>query len=352
MDMERFSIDESGYTGFDLLNAQQPFQGASAICISDEDARRLINTHFPKHQGPELKYSSLKKRPGNLPRLLGLQEELLKSYKCVTYVCDKRFLLILMFVDDAVEPFYYARGVNFYEDGNNYTLASLLYYTGSTVWGDDFDALLAEFQSAVKIKTFEEVQKLFLRVRGMDWNQLPEALGPLALGCPDCVRAILSEGVTTDAAFIVLQSLISRMEVMATGVYSVDHDRSKNLDQYHAILKRFINHTDVIEFRQSEIAGIKFPLKLRSVVQVDSKTSPSVQLADVVVGSAMDMANGFAGKQPTSEHFNKVLQCYGHDQIIHMLPSLDFEAQKHFRKGTQAYQVIDYFSRHFSGNDN
>lgn len=37
--MERFSIDESGYTGFDLLNSDRRFQGASAISITDEMAR-------------------------------------------------------------------------------------------------------------------------------------------------------------------------------------------------------------------------------------------------------------------------------------------------------------------------
>jgi hypothetical protein len=44
--MECFRIDESGYTGFDLLNAEQPFQGATAIAISDDDAACLIKQHF------------------------------------------------------------------------------------------------------------------------------------------------------------------------------------------------------------------------------------------------------------------------------------------------------------------
>ena len=43
----------------------------------------------------------------------------------MTYFCDKRFLLLLMFLDYAVEPFYYERGLDFYEDGQNYSLASL-----------------------------------------------------------------------------------------------------------------------------------------------------------------------------------------------------------------------------------
>ncbi len=46
--MECFRIDESGYTGFDLLNPDQRFQGASAIAISDQDAASLISEHFPR----------------------------------------------------------------------------------------------------------------------------------------------------------------------------------------------------------------------------------------------------------------------------------------------------------------
>jgi len=32
--MDCYRIDESGYTGFDLLNADQPFQGATAMVAS------------------------------------------------------------------------------------------------------------------------------------------------------------------------------------------------------------------------------------------------------------------------------------------------------------------------------
>ena len=43
----------------------------------------------------------------------------------------ERFLLILMFLDYAVKPFYYERGEDFYKDGQNYALASLLYTMAS-----------------------------------------------------------------------------------------------------------------------------------------------------------------------------------------------------------------------------
>ncbi|WP_235048465.1 hypothetical protein [Halomonas sp. PBN3] len=257
--MECFRIDESGYTGFDLLNAEQPFQGAAAVSINDEEAERLIKEHFPSLQATELKYQALSRRPKNHPRLLGLLGDIHTNYKCVTYVCDKRFLLLLIFLDYAVEPFYFERGIDFYADGQNYSLASLLYFAGPTLLDKGaFDALLAAFQTAMKEKTRKALEDLVTAARKTKWNQLPEAIGPLAgYGAPECLSAIATPGVSTDAALVVLQSLISRMEVMADGPYRVEHDQSKNLLSYHNLLERYINHDDEIEFRQSEIASIK-----------------------------------------------------------------------------------------------
>lgn len=347
--MECFRIDESGYTGFDLLNPDQRFQGATAIAIDDDEARRLIRQHFPKLQADELKYRALTRRPGNHQRLLALQRDLLTQHKCVTYVCDKRFLLLLMFLDYAVEPFYYERGMDFYQDGQNYSLASLLYVTGPTLLGQGaLDRLLACFQRAVKEKSQRALEDLVEATRASRWQELPEALGPLAqFGAPECLRAIATPGVSTDAAFVVLQSLVSQMEVMADGPYRVEHDQSKNLLTYHDLLQRYIRHDEAITFRQSEIASITFPLKLQSVAQVDSKTSPAVQLADVMIGAAIEAANTLTGQRVGALDAQALMALYADHQLIHMLPSIDFAEQKRFRKGTQATQLIDYVAANF-----
>lgn len=349
--MECFRVDESGYTGFDLLNPDQPIQGASAVAISDGDAARLIKEHFPKLQAAELKYRALARRPRNHPRLLSLLKDILAHYKCVTYVCDKRFLLLLMFLDDAAEPFYYERGMNFYEDGQNYALASLLYSAGPTLLGENaFNALLAAFQRAVREKTQESLEDLVVAARKTRWQALPEALGPLAkYAAPECLSAIATPGVSTDAAFVVLQSLVNRMEEMAAGLYRVEHDQSKNLLTYHDLLQRYINHNETIEFRQSEIASLKFPLKLTSVTQVDSKTSPAVQLADVMIGAVIDAASTLRGRRTDGLDAGAVMTLYKDDQIIHLLPSMDFAEQRRFRQGTQAAELIDYLATHFHG---
>lgn len=351
--MECFRIDESGYTGFDLLNADQRFQGAAAIAVSDENAARLIKEHFPTLKATELKYRALSRRPGNHPRLLALLGDLLREHKCVAYVCDKRFLLILKFVDYAVEPFYYERGIDFYQDGQNYALASLLATAGPTLLGkDEFAGLLAAFQAAMKAKSPDSLEALVAAARRTRWRKLPQALGPLAqYAAPECLSAIATPGVTTDAAMVVLQALITRMEIMAGGPYRVEHDQSKNLATYHDLLEQMIGHTAEVEFRQSEIASLRFPLKLTEVTQVDSKISPAVQLTDVLIGATLEAANVLTKNRSLGLDPDKLLPLFADDQFIHLLPDTDFDAQRRFRQGTQASELIDYFAANFRGRN-
>ncbi|MBX8508514.1 DUF3800 domain-containing protein [Pseudomonas cichorii] len=349
--MECFRIDESGYTGHDLLNHAQPFQGASAIGIEDSDAARLIREYFPKLQAPELKYRSLSKRASNHSRLFGLLSELLANHKCVTYVCDKRFALLLKFVAYAVEPFYYERDIDLYADGRNYAMASVLYYAGPGVLGKDAMVRLERaFQEAMKLKTEAALSNLIAAARQTSWRELDDAMAPLALHAdPNCLKAIAIPGVTTDIALPVLLALISRMEVMSSGPYRVEYDQSKNLLTYHDLLQRQIDHADEAEFRQSAIVSIRFPLKLTEVVQVDSKASPAVQLADVLIGATIEAAQRMTGRISDGLDPDRFTALFKDDQIIHLLPSMDLEELFNFHRGTQASALIDYYTQHFSG---
>lgn len=350
--MECFRIDESGYTGFDLLNADQRFQGASAIAINNDDAERLIRQHFPKLQAPELKYRALSRRATNHPRLLGLMRDLLSDFKCVTYVCDKRFMLTLMFVDYAVEPYYHERSFDLYADGQNYAMASLLHMAGPTLLGEPHLVRLMEtFQRAMKEKTDGMLNELVAAARSTNWEQIPEIVGPLArYAAAECLQAIATPEVNTDVAIIVLQSLITRMELLANGPYRVEHDQSKNLATYNELIQRFINHEDTAQFRATEITTLSFPLKLTEVEQVDSKNCPAVQLADVMIGAAIEAGNNLAGLRSGGLDPEQLLSLYADEQFIHMLPSVDFEEQRSFRQGTQTGELIDYFTTNLMGS--
>jgi hypothetical protein len=67
----------------------------------------------------------------------------------------------------------------------------------------------------------------------------------------------------------------------------------------------------------------------------------------VLIGSAIEAANGMMGLRKPALDPGRVLGMYAAHQLIHLLPSIDFEQQKAWRKGTQAAEAIDYFSSNF-----
>jgi hypothetical protein len=72
-----------------------------------------------------------------------------------------------------------------------------------------------------------------------------------------------------------------------------------------------------------------------------------VQLADVMIGAAIEAANNLAGLRSGGPDPEVLMPLYGDNQLIHMIPSIDFEEQRRFRQGTQAAEVIDYFAANF-----
>ena len=208
--MEKFYIDESGYTGYDLLNKQQPFQGASSIKIDEESAKALIEEYFSKNRSRELKHGNLSRRKNNWDALLSIQRTLLNEYMGFTYVCDKKYLLILLFLDSCLEPFFKDQGIDFYEDGHNHALGSILYYTAPSFWGaENFEELLWLFQQASKSKSDVAINALAIKAEFLMERELSENLFPIATEYQSCVEEIKELNANTDAAFVVLLSLIS-----------------------------------------------------------------------------------------------------------------------------------------------
>lgn len=155
----------------------------------------------------------------------------------------------------------------------------------------------------------------------------------------------MNPNITTDAAFVILQALISRTEVMSEGAYNIEHDRSDNLLKYNEYLKMLIDCKTPARFRMSEIASIEYPLKLKTVSQVDSKMSPSVQLCDVLVGGAVSAVRQLGENQ--KQAFYSPLKLYGEHQLIHFTPNIDFDGQAEFRKGSQGADYVEFVADHF-----
>lgn len=341
-------MDESGFTGYDLLNVHQPFQGAAAVQIDEEVAVALIQKYFPKTKLAELKHQILSRRHSNWKPLLDIQEAVLRDFPIYTYICDKRFLLILTFLDYCVDPAYYEQGIDFYEDGRNYALASLIYYAAPHFWGkDSFRDVLNLFQVALRSKSDVAIEALIQKAISLRGRKLSEYLLPLGARNAACIWEIKTSPLDTDVAYIVILSLISHIEKFVDEPYEVVHDRADNLRRYERILSQLPGATCTKSFRQTSITTLRFPLRMSAVSQVDSQDSRGVQIADLLVGGVIEHFRAMVGAIKKTEYNQSIPDLYGETNFIHLLPNLNFVETKEFRRGTQAGEFIDFVAKNF-----
>jgi len=347
--METVYMDESGYTGYDLLNLDQPVQAASSLMIDEKTAQSLIDNLFPRRPGKELKHKKLSKRKSYWKPLLEIQKIILNDFMGITYVCDKKYFVILRFLDDCVEPFFYQNGINFFKDGHNYALASLLYYTAGTLWGKkQFEDLLYLYQRASKNKSILNIHLLTDHAKSLIGKELSEFLLPLSRKVESCTKDILKPDNDTDIVFIVILSLVNRLEEIIDREYMIVHDTSNKLKTYKKAIERFIGISENISFKATNISSFNFPLKLSAVEQKDSKSSFAIQLADLLVGGVVEHCMALKGLVPKNDYNQNVMESYDDLNLLTMFPSIDFEDNRKFRQNNQSYEFVDFIAEKFS----
>lgn len=60
--MPTIYMDESGFTGDDLLEDGQSHFVIASTLIGDDEAREILDRCFPRYQGPEVKFKVLWRR--------------------------------------------------------------------------------------------------------------------------------------------------------------------------------------------------------------------------------------------------------------------------------------------------
>ena len=68
-----------------------------------------------------------------------------------------------------------------------------------------------------------------------------------------------------------------------------------------------------------------------------------------MIGAAIEAGNNLAGLRRGGLDPEQLLTLYGDEQLIHLLPSIDFEEQRRFRQGTQGGELIDYLADNIMG---
>lgn len=336
-------IDESGYTGNDLLNREQPNLAFSAIYISEEEATQLKDKYFSRSQIPELKHRVLCRRRANWDKLLATQKELLDCHNGLSYIAQKEYMCVLKLFDICIEPVFFSNGLDFYENGQFLELASVVKLAAPQFWGEErYADLLHLFQTAITDKKMESVRDLQAHARSLLRFEMGEYLRPIADGHPAFIDSILHDHASTDVAISLLCGLISRLETMIDEPYAIIHDKSSALANYHDFLTSLIDVESEYHFDISDLCRFSYPLKFSGVAEYDSKEKIGIQLVDILVGGVVDGVKVLASSQAANGYRENVLSNYSDYNLMHMFPNPNFKDIRERFKGSQLQEHLNF----------
>ena len=156
-------MDESGFTGQDFFNPDQPVFVLATIFLPEEECQAIKADHFRAVRARELKHSELCKRPRPQAMVLDFLRRAVKRPEIIKFsILHKRYDLVGQMVDWLVETGTHDAGLNLYERGGHIGLTNVLYWCLPGFGGHEFFVdLLKRFQDMMRLRTRESFDAFF-----------------------------------------------------------------------------------------------------------------------------------------------------------------------------------------------
>lgn len=330
--MKQVYFDEFGNTGQDLLNSDDPVFALAACRFAPDQEQTLLN-HFAGRQGPELKFSRLRKSDAGKRAVLAFfnAQEITPSSVSV-YMVNKPFMVVSKYCDIVLEPSHRQAGVDFYERGLNIATANLLATVMPTFLNPvTWNSFLAAFVRMVRERS-EGAFRDFVRLAELIRAHLEHVNADLS--------HYVSVSVLLDPAELLpmfsgdeLDPLVPAYHLLANHwgkqlgeQFILVSDQSKVLAKERERLLALSSKTIRPFVAGYDRRTVDFPLKVSGITSVDSRLHRQVQFADIIAGAV-----GRAARSP--ERFqdgsfeNQILKmCFDKGVIIGGLwPSKDVD---------------------------
>jgi hypothetical protein len=285
-------VDESGYTGQDLLSGQQPALVLASLSIPEETCTELKGRYFAGIKTAELKHGTMAKW-GKQQQMVFDFLRALAGYTPIPLklaVAHKKYVLMTKVVDLVVEPALSRAGISIYEGGANVALSNVLFYALPAVMGEEFfNDFLHRFQTMIRARTPEAYDRFFEPLFVKEYPAQVDSILELVRAGHEAVGLELLDGLdhSLDIAVALMFALMNKWRADVSDEIILVHDRSSAMARSRWIWDGLTSP----EFPEAEVvfneaSRLKFPVALSQTLPEDSKDWAGLQLADVAAGAA------------------------------------------------------------------
>jgi hypothetical protein len=315
-------IDESGHTGPDLLNIEQPFFTLAASWMGDSDYEQLSKIIPNGTAGKEYKFNSLRKRKSH-PKILSDLIDFLaeRSHLFCVYVVDKQSILIEKFVLDCIEPCFFEMGYDMSEKGGVRSYANLLDTCLPAFMGDPwYTKFLALYQRFYREKTTQSLSQLVDHCCCLSEDAL-ELLCPFVSAPQLALAEVHHPAYKTQIFDPIVHGLIVHIRhVFSISEMNILYDQTKatTIPELRFTLEALHNYREPVKV--SDVCTVHPDIKIKSVDACDSIEVPLIQISDLIAGLYTYCCRK-ALDDPDDALFNQLFKNCGEDNFIHKLRS-------------------------------
>lgn len=355
MNVRTLYFDESGHTGTNFLDPDQPIFSIGSTDIGDAEAKDILDAAFPRSRRSEHRWNGIW-RSSDRERLIDLAK-IIENYpnRIVAWYCLKDFVITTKITDDLIEPEWRARGHDFYKDGYARLFANHLYYSFLKDLGEDrFRSLLVDYQKYSRKPSLEAL------------SELKDRLTQLRQYCRKSSRPLLEMMIDrvdvlpkiTDIAMLKGNDDI----YVATMYASVGTWRQNYPEDFHVIYDQnahFHRKADLWETITSSNAPAhvqplrgaiaEHSLRVMKTIPIKSEVSPALQICDLVAGFIARAK--FPSNTPEEIKFIQKIFDAGFSTVIlnGLMPSMKFPSSNPPRRNGP--DVVDLMTNVISSTD-
>lgn len=303
--------DESGNTGVDLLNVDQPIFSLASTSLCSDIAKELMASLLRPGQS-EVKYSKLKSsKQGQSALIEFFKSPHLSVENSKFTVADKEYYLISHLVDKLIEPWLSEHGADLYQNDAHVGLANIWYYTGEMIFPGYWKRIKRAFVQVIRQRnrdSFNQFETLLTQAsRNVPLESRDFATGLLLCrGHLDRYIGVYKDLVVFDPAVDLFVSLTNKWMEQSPGTFHIVHDRSKPLKHNEQFLKALMTPLGARTIGYGERKA-ELPLRISNLEFGDSCSYPQIQVADLIAGAAVDCLMAWSGKK-TSQHYHEALK--------------------------------------------
>lgn len=291
-------FDESGNTGSNLLDPNQPVFTLASCIFSNEEAQQLLKLVDSKSPH-EAHFKNLRRRKSGQDGIIRLMRSKLVDTKNVKVnIFLKEFMITSKIVDILIEHMLHLIGEDLYLNGRNIALSNMLYYCLPTFCDADLvQSMYRSFVIMIREQGQEEIDNFYadvVKVKESSSSDKFKENIDLILSTKNCIHDAL-EGIDKTSLDPSIPAFFSHCVLWGNAYpkgFHIIHDDSHSIEKERVLFALFMDWT------QSEIElgydrrKINLPLKGKSLNFSSSEKHAQLQVSDIIASSFTYWAAG------------------------------------------------------------